>query len=90
MTPLDIEILLHYHCSGDEFPRLYASACRESVDDFLRHGLLRERTEEEHQNRSCPRLYEPTDRAAALVVALCAVPYPEKCWRLPGSDTVLC
>lgn len=84
MTPLDIEILLHYHCSGSEFDRLDAPACRDAVDDFLREGILRERSDEENHTRAHHRMYEPTDRGRALVNALCMVPYPVQVWILPN------
>lgn len=84
MTPLEIEMLLHYHCRADEHPRLDAPAVRDALHGFLKDGILRTRTVEEMRpamvNGSS---YTPTERGCTLVRALCAVPYPESRWVMP-------
>ena len=84
MYPLHIEILMHYHCCADEFPRLDAPACREVVNEFLAEGILRVRTDDENKARTHWRTYEATERAETLVKALCAVPYPVQRWVMPA------
>ncbi len=77
MTPLYIEIGLHYAVRCDEFPRLAAPACKQAVADFLDRGLLK------RPEIDCGRDYEPTDGLKAWVDALCAVPFPVQLWVIP-------
>lgn len=81
MTPNDIDILLHYYCSNTEHERIEAPAVRESIQDFLREGILRQREPEERSLYGAT--YTTTDRGQMLIRALCSVPYPEQRWVMP-------
>ena len=41
MTPLKIEILLHYFYSTDDFPNIEQFGIREAIDEFCDAGILR-------------------------------------------------
>ena len=84
MTPLDIELLLHYHCRACDFERLDAPAVRESLDHFLREGILRSRSEAD--GAAYPASYIVTEKGFVLVQALCATPYPVQRWVMPERD----
>lgn len=79
MTPLQIEILLHYHCSPDDYRGgdFSAQAVKESIVKLVNDRLL-ERIEAD-------RTWELTERGRAMVEFLCAVPLPVAKWVLPET-----
>lgn len=79
MTPLYIEVALHYHCKADEFPRLHAPAVQDVIREFLLQGLLDCITGPGPRDR----MYKPTEGMRVLVDALCATPFPVKKWVMP-------
>lgn len=87
MTPLEIEILLHYHCRATDYRDgdFSAPAVKETIERFRADGLIAElifqpipKTGRGHA--PAPR-YALTERGQAMVDALCAVPLPS--WE-PG------
>lgn len=87
MTPLQIEILLHYWSRIDDVPNLDAPAVREAIDQFLVHGILEDVPEEPGRpyrkyrcNRAAMRVY---------VEALGAVPLPRQAWVIPVDPAKL-
>ncbi len=81
MSPLYIEIALHYHCRTDDFPRLDAPAVKSALIDFVSSGLLRPQSDAPGTRRN----YEPTDGLAVWVEALRAVPWPKQVWAIPSN-----
>lgn len=81
MTPLHIDILLHYHCCPDDYRGgdFSAPAVREAIAAFVQLGLL----VETHVD---PR-YQPTKGVHIYVEALCRVPLPERRWVMPAPHT---
>lgn len=79
MTPNDIEVLLHYHCSPNPHPRLCAPAVAEAVSMFLRAEMLEPTGKGEG-------MYTTTEGGNLLVKALCAVPMPIRVWKLPPAQ----
>lgn len=77
MTPLQIEIMLHYHCCASDYRDgdFSAPAVRDAIDDFRARGLLKESGNK--------RVYEPTEGVRLYVDALCAVPAPVQRWVIP-------
>ena len=88
MTPLEIEILLWYHCRAADYRDgdFSAPAVRDTIDNFRDHlGLI-----ENRENGRCgdyPCTYRLTDRGEAYVGALKAVPLPVKTWVMPTSSS---
>ncbi len=85
MSPLQINILLHYHAHVDDYcGKHFSSAAKEFIEEFLRNGMLRENTKSDQYSR----LYELSDRGKAYVRALMEVPLPQCVWRInwPAID----
>jgi hypothetical protein len=74
MTPLMIEILLHYHCSASPFPRIYAPAVQEAIRHLIRLEILYEDNMEIKADREATQPY---------IDALCSIPLPVKKWEIP-------
>jgi len=75
MTPLQIEIMLHYYAMGDDYREcdFSAPAVREAIDNFiLVTEMLRASTPEEGYDPA----YRITDKGRAYVDYLCSVPLP--------------
>ncbi|MBT2300392.1 hypothetical protein J7E70_07930 [Variovorax paradoxus] len=75
MTPLQIEMLLHFHTTPTPWPRLNAPACVEAIEGFIRDGLVRD---------DDPSRYWLTERGEACIRFLCAMPIPVANWAIPG------
>lgn len=74
MTPLHIELALHYHCKAIQHERLHAfGTVRDYAEDLVTAGML----EREGDG------YRKTDGLAVFVMALCATPFPVKHWVMP-------
>jgi hypothetical protein len=83
MTPLQINMLLHFHCIAEPWPRLHAPACMETVQHFLNEGLIK--TDEAYGAHGSG--FTTTERGNALVNHLCAVQYPVAVWVQPPRLT---
>lgn len=83
MTPLEIEILLHYHCCASDYRDgdFSAPAVREAMDRFVATGLLREVWNLQRSIR-----YEPTEGCRVFVEALCRAPAPVQKWVIPDRS----
>lgn len=82
MTPLEIEILMHYYCCTDDYRNgdFAAPAVREAMENFVGTGLLREAWDVRHSVR-----YKATDACRVFVEALCSVPAPVQKWVIPDE-----
>lgn len=76
MSPYQIELLLHFHCSPTPFPHHDAPAYQPEIEYFLREDLIRL-----HVELDRPVL---TARGRAYVEFLCSMPLPLANWTLPG------
>lgn len=76
MTPLKLEIALHYHCHSNDYRdgNFDAPAVREALAEFDAEGLLKPGT---------PTRYKPTARLHAFVELLCLTPLPVQAWIDP-------
>jgi hypothetical protein len=83
MTPLKIEILLHYYCSPEEYREgdLSAPAVEEAIEWFLDNGLLE--LADHRDKEKCGGSFRATDRAKALIEAWCNTPLPVSVWVIP-------
>lgn len=77
VTPLYIEIALHYVCCVDDFPRKDAPACNGAIRDMESRGLIREVL------IPGSRQFEPTEGLRMWVNELCKVPFPVNKWVMP-------
>ena len=81
MTPLQIEMLLHYYSRADDYRDgdFSAPAVREALEGFKRDELLA--ADQADPPRTC---YVITERGRVYVEALRAVPMPERRWVMPS------
>lgn len=79
MTPLQLEILLHYYACANDFRDgdFSAPAVREAIDRFKASEMLTINIE-----RSAAT-YMLTERGRVYVEAVLVVPLPEKRWVMP-------
>ena len=83
MTPLEVEILLHYRCSGRDYREgdFEAPAVREAIDYFRnRTGML------ETECNGLGRNYQLTEKGRFYVDAICSIPLPEAQWIIPNES----
>lgn len=76
MTPLEIEIVMHYYCCPGEYREgdFTAPAVRSIIDEFRDQlGLIKQ----------TPDGYKITDKGAAFVQSLCSVQLPVQVWVSP-------
>ncbi len=75
MSPLEVSILIHYHCFPGDFRDgdFSAPAVREAIDYFVAQGMLRTPT---HRRT----YYEATDGCSMYVKQICSVPLPSLKW----------
>jgi hypothetical protein len=78
VSPLFIEIALHYHCRVDDFDleRFSAPAVQEALQSLVKAGLL------ERGGKFQP-VYVPTEGLKVWVDAICSVPFPQRRWMIP-------
>ena len=75
MSPIEIEILLHYHHSLENFPRQDAPAVKEAIAKFLKHGILLDKRRE-----GSPTYQVNRPALDAYVKAVCSIPLPHQEW----------
>ena len=80
MTPLEIEILIHYYGHADDFRSgdFSAPAVRDAIDWFKDGGKLLE-LDASGNGRS----YKLSERGVVFVEALCNTKLPEQRWVMP-------
>lgn len=85
MTPLEISILIHYHCSPTDFRDgdFSAPAVRQAINEFKQTGFIK--AAEPSDNVAAA--YIGTDKCGVYVQALCAVPEPIQKWVVPAAPT---
>lgn len=74
MTPLQISMMLHFHCSPSQFPA-WSPAASDAMEWFREQGLVQEPVND------CVRL---SPRGEAYVQFLTAMPLPTETWSIPG------
>lgn len=81
MTPLEIEIVLHYYSSAGDFRDgdFSAPAVREAITWMQNEDILQ-------ADAPGTRAYELAPRGRAFVDALMALPLPTQMWVMP-TDT---
>lgn len=83
MTPLELEILIHYRGSATDyrFGDFSAPAVRQAIDWFRGEAGLLEPT---NRNDYPDATYKLTDKGNFLVDQLCAMPLPVSVWVMPN------
>lgn len=88
MSPLEIEILLHYYCTGGvDYPRLTAPAVVSSIAHFVEVGVLVDNGPSMMDPMSkgipAPRYVANRDALEPWVAAVTALPLPVRRWVMP-------
>jgi hypothetical protein len=93
MTPLEIEILMHYRCRAVDYRDgdHSAPAVKEAIEGFIAQGLLTHHgfCIERFDDGSLRARYAVTDRAIAYLDALCNVPLPVSAWIVPAQERLV-
>lgn len=96
MTPLEIEILMHYHARAGDHPRLVGNESSPEFDSwhaalnkFLINDYLVDRTQELHPTRESPR-YQATEKLHFYCRCLCNLPEPIQQWTIPANKNDGC
>jgi len=84
MTPLQIEILLHYHYSPRDYPNLSPPSQQDAISYFLNSGFLTKTDLHEDMPATTPN-YQSTEKLDAFCRALCSVPEPVQRWDVGPS-----
>ena len=79
MTPFEIQMLIHYHCTDDPFPHLNSPAGKEAADKLVAAGILYRSTE----NGALARVPQAMD---LYIQALCDIPLPKKVWLMTDNQ----
>ena len=83
MTPYEIGIMLHYHCSPDDYHDMTAPIFRGTMDRFIADGLIEPATPASPYNVT----YKITAKGRYYVSeGLCKVPLPVNTWRIPNRE----
>lgn len=72
MTPGEIEILIHCHCTPEPHPRLHAPAVQDAIRSFLDSNLI--------QPVGLSGGYTTTVRGEAHIAQLCKAALPVQAW----------
>lgn len=83
MTPLLIEMLLHYHYSGVDYREgdFQAPSVREGIDWLRDEARMIENDDESRR-----RTYKLSERGEIYVKALMTVPLPVQVWAMPTTS----
>ena len=81
MSPLQINILLHYYTSPTDYPELSFPAQQDALEYFLNAGFLT-KTEPGEDISADTRSYTPTEKLHVYCQALCQVPEPTQIWTV--------
>jgi hypothetical protein len=68
MTPLAIEMILHFHITREPYPNSHCGPQQEILKEFLDRGLIEFPLDIGQ--------YRTTEKGAAWVEMICATPYP--------------
>lgn len=80
LTPLHLQIFLHYFVSQEEWPMLHSPTHGEYAEKLVREGLL------EHRWHEPGASYRATEMGRAHVEALTRVPFPVCKWITPAIE----
>jgi len=78
LTPIDLMVLLHYHCFTEPLPGFPSCSDPElrSTQMWLQSGMIKPRGEQ-------TGYYVTTDKGNAFVLAMCKLPEPVTTWIVP-------
>ncbi len=86
MTPLELQICLHYHTHVEEMQWIFSGApiTEQTMDDLVHLDLLK-RNPKYKQGKGAVQ-FLPTEKLHAYVEILCETPLPIQKWIDPRKD----
>ncbi len=72
LTPNDLEILIHCHVSPTLHPNINAPAVRETIDRFVKDGIIESSYEGGY--------YNTTEKGKAWLTIILQTPHPREAW----------
>lgn len=90
MTPLEIDIIMHYYCRADDYREgdFTAPAVRETINRFRDELGLLEPNKRDRQFCEPSAAYQLTERGRVFIDALMKVPLPVQKWVMPEGEGV--
>lgn len=82
LTPLHIDIVLHYHARASDMTNLEAPAVRQYVNELVESGILAPR-DIGLRNMLDHRSYRLTEKGGVWLDALLSLPFPVQKWAMP-------
>ena len=79
MTPLEIEIMLHYYSRGDDYKNLSGPVVKETIEKFVGSGMLKKSSDGWDQYG---KAHEITPMGQAYVEALMKIRLPVMQWKV--------
>lgn len=84
VTPLHIEIAMHYHCRTGQYEMVTTNETRRQyADDLVDAGMLKRVPGPGPQ---ATVEYASTPGLAVWIKAICSVPFPVQQWVIPARD----
>jgi hypothetical protein len=84
VTPLGIEIMLHYYCRADDYPRQEFPAVGTELANLVGAGVLARGPHPKLRDHE-PTRFHLTEGGEVYVEALKAVPLPVRKWVMPEA-----
>jgi len=81
MTPLKIEILLHYYSKSGDYPNLDAPAVAMAIEELCTEGILYKRLEFNSEKER--KIGFTQDALAVYITELLSIPLPKQVWVIP-------
>lgn len=90
LTPLEVQILMHYSTSGSDFPNLRIEVIERAIEKFVKAGILK--VNDKYMNidggHTSNMQYLPVYLALNVYMeAVCSVPLPVMTWSIPKSES---
>lgn len=81
MSPLHLKIMLHYHCTEDDFPDLHIPDRLGFCEDLVLSGYLKKKSVTQPVSR-----FAATEKLNFFVDYICSLPEPKQIWQMPMTD----
>jgi len=83
VTPLHLEIVMHYATRGNDMENIAAPATSQYVRELILAGMV----ESIKNDAGATRSYKTTDRGMVWLDYLLTVPFPKQKWVIESADT---
>ena len=81
MTPLHLEILMHYYTRGVDYEHLTNETVREYLRHHLQDGIMEQETD-----GTMVRAYRVTEKGRVWIEHILNLPYPQHAWVMSAAS----